>query len=377
MELIDSLGDEVSGTKHSSLREKAVGEDNSGTDENTINHEQVEEEQKEEESIREEEGMAEEEENDDKESLIVDSSKELTDQERAQLYEKAMKFKMKKSYKHALLCFLGCIKGIQQSTTFAMLPSCLQNIASIYAKFEDFPKAVQFMQAAKLYYETALIGSQGGEDYDYKTMDESATEGDAMKANEYEKLSHECLIKKNIQLALEYCGKATQLRRKVYGEDHPVTIKSLDLFTMIYAEMGKLQYSDAVKKLEEPVSSSEQLKPILKKVRFEDEELNDKEKELQGSDDSSQAKDKAVGEDELSESNFNEMESTTQREISFTSKQMLLVFLVSIIAAVLLTFVFCVYTEHPVCPSYSYFSERVKFNYYYYVKSFFSKHMYI
>ena len=281
MELIGSLGDDISASKPSSLGEKAVGEKNGSAVENTITHERQAEEQKEEEGIREEKSMAEEEEIEDNESLIMDSSKELTDQERAQLYEKAMKFKMKKSYKHALLCFLGCIKGIQQSTTFAMLPSCLQNIASIYAKFEDFPKAVQFMQAAKLYYETALIGSQEDEDNDYKTMDENATEGEAKRANDYEKLSHECLIKKNIQLALEYCGKATQLRRKVYGEDHPVTIKSLDLFTMIYAEMGKLQYSDAVKKLEEPVQSSEKIKPILKKVRFEDEELNDKEEDLQ------------------------------------------------------------------------------------------------
>lgn len=204
--------------------------------------------------------------------VIFDDGKELSDQERVQLYEKAVKFKINGSYKHALLCFLGCIKGLQQTNSFSLLPSCLQNIASIYAKFEDFPKAVQFMQAAKLYYETALIGTNSNENGDYHTMDEDAVEVDAKRANEYEKLSHDCLMKKNIQLALEYCGKSTQLRRKVYGENHPVTVRSLDLFTMIYAEMGKLQYSDAVKKLDEPaVPDDEKKKNSIKKVRFEDE----------------------------------------------------------------------------------------------------------
>lgn len=204
------------------------------------------------------------------EDILVDDGTELTDLERAQLYEKAIKFKMTRSYKHALLCFLGCIKGIQHSSSFSMLPSCLQNISSIYAKFEDFPKAVLFMQAAKLYYETALIGSQASEEGDYKTMDEEAVETDARRANEYEKLSHDCLMQKKIQLALEYCGKATQLRRKVYGENHPVAVRSLDLFTMIYAEMGKMQYSDAVKKLDEPMEEKQET--VVKKVRFQDEE---------------------------------------------------------------------------------------------------------
>ena len=262
MELIDDFENESE--KFASLREKAVGEEKS-VDEDSVNK-------------QDEEGSKEgDDENNSEEDLTIDNDKDLTDLERVQLYEKGMKFKMKKSYKHALLCFLGCLKGIQQKTAFTMLPNCLQNIASIYAKFEDFPKAVQFMQAAKLYYETALIGTQGDEDEDYQTMDENAIEADAKRANDYEKLSHDCLMKKNIQLALEYCGKATQLRRKVYGEEHPVTIKSLDLFTMIYAEMGKLQYSDAVKKLEEPTSSGEKPKAILKKVRFEDEQYKDEE----------------------------------------------------------------------------------------------------
>lgn len=218
---------------------------------------------------------------------LDEEQQELTDQERVQLYEKALKFKTKQSYKHALLCFLGCIKGIHQDTKFSFLPNCLQNIASIYAKFEDFPKAVQFMQAAKMYYETALIGSQpNDEGNDYKTMDENATDEQAKRANEYEKLSHDCLLEKNVPLALEYCGKATQLRRKFYGENHPVTVKSLDLFTMIYAEMGKMQYSEAIGKFDkdevEIKQEGKEKKHSEKKVRFKDEidEMTSKEDDL-------------------------------------------------------------------------------------------------
>ena len=216
-------------------------------------------------------------------SFCLEEEQELTDEERVQLYDKGMRFKMKQSYKHALLCFLGCIKGIQQDTKFSFLPNCLQNIASIYAKFEDFPKAVQFMQAAKLYYETALIGTQADEEEEsYKTMDDNAVKSDAKRANEYEKLSHDCLLEKNVPLALEYCGKATQLRRKVYGENHPVTIKSLDLFTMIYAEMGKMQYSDAVKKLDEQIRDDVKEPIVKKKVRFEDEKSSTDEASKKG-----------------------------------------------------------------------------------------------
>ena len=34
-----------------------------------------------------------------------------------------------------------------------------------------------------------------------------------------------------------------KLRQSIYGEAHPITKRTLDLFTVIYAEMGKEQYS--------------------------------------------------------------------------------------------------------------------------------------
>ena len=37
--------------------------------------------------------------------------------------------------------------------------------------------------------------------------------------------------------------QATKLRQQKYGGDHPLTKKSLDFFTVVYAEVGKQQYS--------------------------------------------------------------------------------------------------------------------------------------
>lgn len=83
----------------------------------------------------------------------------LSDEERMLLYEKALQFKRLGSLNHALLSFLGCLQGLQPSrkSKFTLLPQCLTHIAEIYAYLEDFQKAVEFMQAAKLYYETAII----------------------------------------------------------------------------------------------------------------------------------------------------------------------------------------------------------------------------
>ena len=192
------------------------------------------------------------------EELQVPETENLTDQERTKLFEKGTDFKRKGNYNHAILCLLGCLKGLKPGSHFLFLPQCLQEIAGLYAKSDDYERAVQFMQAAKLYYETAIIESgaklnalkkEEGLSDDYEPVDDNASKEEAQRANEYERLSHSCLKEKKIQLALEYCGKATQIRRKLYGDNHPVTIKSLDLFTVTYAEMGKMQYSKAMDKM--------------------------------------------------------------------------------------------------------------------------------
>lgn len=60
-----------------------------------------------------------------------------------------------------------------------------------------------------------------------------------------------------------------------------------------------------------------------------------------------------------------------------TSKQLLLVFILSSLLAIIITSVWCTYTENEACPSYKYIYERAKFNYYYYIKSWLTENQYI
>uniref|UniRef100_A0A3B3YD79 Uncharacterized protein n=1 Tax=Poecilia mexicana TaxID=48701 RepID=A0A3B3YD79_9TELE len=44
-------------------------------------------------------------------------------------------------------------------------------------------------------------------------------------------------------LALEYSGKATKIHQRTFGNDHPITARSLELMATVYAEIGKTEYS--------------------------------------------------------------------------------------------------------------------------------------
>ena len=97
-----------------------------------------------------------------------------------------------------------------------MLPQCLTHVAQLYADHEDYQRAVEFMLAAKLYYEIAIIETgvqvdelQKGADTGggYRPLDLDPCLDEAKRANEYEKLSYSCLEKEKFQLALDYCGE--------------------------------------------------------------------------------------------------------------------------------------------------------------------------
>ena len=49
-------------------------------------------------------------------------------------------------------------------------------------------------------------------------------------------------LNSDIQFIIKYF-QAVKLRQSIYGEQHAITKRTLDLFTVIYAEMGKEQYS--------------------------------------------------------------------------------------------------------------------------------------
>ena len=52
------------------------------------------------------------------------------------------------------------------------------------------------------------------------------------------------------QLALEFSGKATKLYQKHYGDEHASTQRWLDLFTSVYAEVGREEYTSKLTQFE-------------------------------------------------------------------------------------------------------------------------------
>ncbi|MFT7801935.1 nutritionally-regulated adipose and cardiac enriched protein homolog isoform X2, partial [Arapaima gigas] len=122
-------------------------------------------------------------------------------------------------------------------------------------------KALRFIQAEKMFYEVALIeltalqGSTGkllstasplgspGWDSPEEPLELSEL---ASQAQDYERLAQLCIMSKRPHLALEYSGKATKIRQKAFGNDHPITARSLELLASVYAEIGKTEYSDSL-----------------------------------------------------------------------------------------------------------------------------------
>ncbi|KAK3538203.1 hypothetical protein QTP70_033117, partial [Hemibagrus guttatus] len=53
-------------------------------------------------------------------------------------------------------------------------------------------------------------------------------------------------MSKRPHLALEYSGKATKIYQRAFGNDHPITARSLELLGTVYAEIGKNEYTDSL-----------------------------------------------------------------------------------------------------------------------------------
>lgn len=348
-------------------------------------------------------------ENEGLDDVIDKDESSLTDDERMLLYEKAMSFKNRGNMKHALLCFLGCLKGLQPSSKsrFTMLPQCLTHVSEIYAAAGDYQKAVEFMQGTKLYYETAIIEAGIQVDQykketgtEYHPLDLDPCLDEARRANEYERLSNSCLKQGKFQLALEYCGKATKLRQQIYGDEHHLTVKTLDLFTLIYAEMGKSQYSEAMSKyadiaktLKESQQEEEKKKEDQESLQdektsneeVEQKEENEVEKREEEEDTRMAEKvdEKTERETEAAEDDEKDVSTTQRKHITFSQKeesgnaslqqittcQFFIFFIISAFLAILLTMIWCHVTESQACPSQKYIYTQARYWYYFYFKT--------
>lgn len=194
-----------------------------------------------------------EESDEDDEGICLGDGSDLDIEGRNKLFEKGLSFERNGKRNKALKCYLACLNSLKPESKFPLLPQCLRNIADIFYQKEEYDKAVHFIQAEKLFYESALIDTT---DIQLKLEEAQSKEGsltpnmttDTVRASEYEHLARLCLDKGQPQLALEYAGKATKLRQQVLGDKDPVTIESLDFFASVYAKVGAEQYEESLKK---------------------------------------------------------------------------------------------------------------------------------
>ena len=195
-----------------------------------------------------------------------------------QIFEEGLLYKTRGELDRALQCFLKCLEGMQECQYFAKLPQTLHILAEIYQSLQCYDKAVEFASAEKLFYEAVLIdatksqmretsgtaaGAGSGEkkprgkrrpfgkkprDQSWRRGSNPAEYGDLMikKADEYSHLAKLCADQKKYELALDYCGKAAKIRKSVFGDSHPVTTETLDYLTVLYAEVGRAEYANAL-----------------------------------------------------------------------------------------------------------------------------------
>ncbi|XP_014066282.1 uncharacterized protein isoform X2 [Salmo salar] len=212
------------------------------------------------------------------------------------LFQLGQQLQQQGEYQAALHCFLSSLLGLRHVQSFTSLPNCLHqhrismfpvdsarykvkrrslsvslaqeqtekcqmallNIAELFISENNYGKALQFIQAEKLFYEVALIeltAVQGSTGPQEEALLGSAGTGwasseelsdQASQAQHLEQLAQLCIVSKRPHLALEYSGKATKIHQRAFGNDHPITDRSLELLATVYAEIGKTEYSDSL-----------------------------------------------------------------------------------------------------------------------------------
>ncbi|XP_056623865.1 nutritionally-regulated adipose and cardiac enriched protein homolog isoform X1 [Triplophysa dalaica] len=172
------------------------------------------------------------------------------------LFELGRQLQQEGDSQAALHCFLSSLLGLTHVESFHSLPNCLHQIAELYIDEKNYGKALQFIQAEKMFYEVALIeltslqGSTGSqEDRALGTsgcLSQEELSEQTSQAEDLERLAQLCIMSKRPHLALEYSGKATKIHQRAFGNDHPITVRSLELLATVYGEIGKTEYTNSL-----------------------------------------------------------------------------------------------------------------------------------
>ncbi|XP_057715101.1 nutritionally-regulated adipose and cardiac enriched protein homolog isoform X2 [Corythoichthys intestinalis] len=172
------------------------------------------------------------------------------------LFELGQQLQQQGEYQAALHCFLSCLLGLTHVHSFTSLPNCLHQIAELFITEKNYEKALQFIQAEKMFYEVALIELTALQRTTAPQEESSLCSAgwvspeelseQASQAQHLERLAQLCIMSKQPHLALEYSGKAAKIHQRAFGNDHPITARSLELMATVYVEIGKTEYSDSL-----------------------------------------------------------------------------------------------------------------------------------
>jgi len=161
------------------------------------------------------------------------------------------------------------------------------------------------------------------------------------------------------------------LRQSIYGEEHVITKRTLDLFTVIYAEIGKEQYSEAMQKFTEAKQSEgEVLKDNTQppKSAYPKKEITNKKEELPTEPDSRQSPVGEAQKEKKQNTASAEVANNDHRIGLSPSQAMLCFFLLTAIVTVCVTVLCCHVSGKDPVTTLKYIVTRVKFYYFYYMK---------
>ncbi|XP_067847810.1 nutritionally-regulated adipose and cardiac enriched protein homolog isoform X2 [Heptranchias perlo] len=156
--------------------------------------------------------------------------KSMLNNRREQLYAKGMQYLQQGKSEAALKSFRNCLQGLTEMDSFVSLPQCLHQIAEMYLEEDDYNRALQFVQAEKMYYEAALINltamkeeSATDEGGSWNSSEKSSRQ--AHLARDYKKLTKLCSMSNKSHLALECSGE------KLFVSENPASPRSFELLT--------------------------------------------------------------------------------------------------------------------------------------------------
>ncbi|GAA6109475.1 nutritionally-regulated adipose and cardiac enriched protein homolog isoform X1 [Tachysurus ichikawai] len=134
------------------------------------------------------------------------------------LFEQGRRFQQEGDSRAALQCFLSCLLGLTHVQSFHSLPNCLHQIAELFIDEKNYEKALQFIQAEKMFYEVALIeltalqrstgtqeeSTQGSPGW----FSQEELSAQASQAQDLERLAQLCIMSKRVNKPLESFSKA-------------------------------------------------------------------------------------------------------------------------------------------------------------------------